>query len=333
MRVAVLGTGPTSIQALNTLLHESKNPSIFQISIYDFSFGPENTEVYQQPSLKKLNSNYALSVPIELQLQRAKVSQIWGSFARGGWSNIWGAAIYEHPDDNHQNVDLSKLPSALKGFYLARHEARRIPNFLDQTYEYHSECADSECSLRLEISSLAIRPIHEDAQFGCIQCAECLDGCRFGHIWNSEQVLNNLCREFNLNIEQGFVKYVKFERNSITITKESESEFSTKCHDLVICGLGAVQTAALLLRSKICPMSVLVRDSQMLTVPFMMRNRAQTGTFEARIALSEAVISGKLDVSGASGDFFSQLYGYSKSLDEVFLTKLPILRFVMWPQN
>jgi ferredoxin len=329
VKIAVLGTGPSSIQALNTLLTESRIPQDLEVHIFDFNHSAADAYKFKHKSLKKGIEDYSLEVPSALNFQINSENDVWGSFAQGGWSNVWGATLYENNEDYFYRFDPTTLPSALAGFYIGEEKSRRLPNFIKgKRLGGDFSKGNSKKNQQLLPSPLAIRPISDNPEKGCIQCAKCLEGCPYGHIWNANFVLNRFKTMQNIKFTKAFVDTLEIIGNQVRVNLISNSNKSSYVFDIVICGLGAIQTAALLIKSHIVKNSIYIRDSQMITVPFTFKRLKSTGNYDERIALSEATISSAIQFSSIKGDYFSQLYGYSKSLDKVFCESVPLLRLI-----
>ena len=330
MRILILGSGPASTQVLQTLSETLSGQSDVRVQIltYDHKNGQDFIHAHEALKSEEQSAVY-FQTPRIAPLSVSTVDEVWGSFTLGGWGNVWGATLYEDPNQISEDAALMGL---FEDFQLSNHPKRKVPEFLTNRKEKKEKGSLGHSNhSSILISPLAIAPLSDDINSGCNQCGDCLSGCPMNHIWNPRKAFLKLLKPLRAEVVYGFATRIHSSAGSTEvhyINQDEPGKVTVISADVILIGLGAIQSASLLIRSKLIPSETGVKDSQMILVPFMRKDFRVVGKYESRIALSEGVTSDKLEVGDIQGDFFSQIYGYSKSLDKVLCTRYSFFRFI-----
>ena len=323
MKIIILGSGASAAQVISTLIGEAPAGVEFDLQVFDVNHRHESPYKLRYNLTKQPHDTSSIEIPLDLPIDVANKKEIWGSFARGGWTNVWGATLFE-PEIWLKDSGYGELPSALAGFYINDSKHRKRAQFLDS----QSRTGQRREFMQIAQSPLAIRSISADPIQGCNQCGRCLQGCEYGHIWNARAYFESISSLESVKLEEGFAESIRFHRDNVEVILRVDNQLQSHFADMVFCAIGAIQTASLLLRSEIVRTSIAVSDSQMIVMPFLMSRLKKTGSYENRIALSEGVVTGDIEVGQHHGDFFIQLYGYSTSLDQIFCAQFLGLRLL-----
>jgi choline dehydrogenase-like flavoprotein len=128
-----------------------------------------------------------------------------------------------------------------------------------------------------------------------------------------------------------WVESLSKNETGIGVTSMSKSgKKITREFDKVFVALGPIQTAALMIRSKLTNRDfVSIRDSQMIVLPVVLRGLRKTGSGAlTRVSLSDAIAYSKNQGERPGSDWFAQLYGASADLNDAILAKVSPLRMV-----
>lgn len=350
-KIAILGSGATSYFAASGLL-ENENSQL-SIEILDYGLTRDETKSSKLNSTKKLFASknrhvnsFALNLPNEFQTLSSINGGLAGSANLGGWTELWGATILRLSkselspwpiSDSDLMDDWIKVESILKKksenslTENQQQEAfeRIVPNWL--------KSIQKNSKLLIENSNLAISGFSDSPLSGCTQCGKCLIGCEWGHIWSPSGNWPDLFKDSRVRYLPGkWVESVSENSDSVFVRyRNRNGQLFKSEYDFVIVALGPIQTAAMLLRSKIAHDPVVLKDSQTVLVPFVLRGLGKTGNLSNRIALSDAFVyfpdrNVETDLD-SSDNFYCQIYGHSWSLTDEMISQIQILRYFPRP--
>jgi len=351
IRIAVLGSGSSALACCLSLVEEINRIAHYKvlIDVIDYSTKKHETSSDVRPrdqgSARKLSSwnDASFKLPEKFKTISHLEGSIGGSAAFGGWSNVWGGTLqrYTRWGLNHWGTAGAEM---MRGFEFVSKilpslgsteetvsdkdkVSRRLPNFLRPS----RSVSRTGRSFSLIPSNLAIAKLAETQSQGCNQCGECLTGCPSDHIWAARH-------SWPLAFQSGHVNFfpnewietlVELTNYVIVESVDANEKKIRREYDHVFVGLGALQTGALMLRSKIVRDSVAVRDSRVILIPFVVGLLRKTSSTSSRISLSDAFLISTEEVVGNKvPDFFAQVYGYSDALDAQICHVQPLLRFV-----
>lgn len=223
------------------------------------------------------------------------------TLARGGFSSIWGAAMmpYSLHDTAHWPVTATDLGehyravAALTGLS-AREDglASVFPLYVDQPRALEPSRQARELLSRMEANEdelrragmlfgqarVGVRVARPGLADGCVYCRECMHGCAYGHIYNSEQTLREMARFPNFTYRSGLVAQ-RIAENCTTISVEAVNRDGSGAETLqferVYLATGVIPTAQLLLRSmQRYEQPLHIKDSQYFLLPMLLKRDA-----------------------------------------------------------
>lgn len=257
------------------------------------------------------------------------------SHARGGLSNVWGAAMlpYRSEDIADWPVGLQELEPhyrAVMGFVPCTSSDGSLEDILPsygaagaaleqsaQADDLAGELTRSEESLkgrgvRFGKSRLAIGP-------GCQYCALCLSGCPYGLIWSSAHTLRNLLAVGKVTyLKRHLVEAFRNEGAEVIVSGKNLSDgspFTVRATRLFLAG-GVIPTAALVLGSLgAFGKELKLLDSQYFIYP-LLRFRKTEGVETERMHTSAQLFTEVEDAAISPHGVHLQIYGYSAFLRE-----------------
>lgn len=256
------------------------------------------------------------------------------SFAKGGLSNVWGAAMMPYLEQ-----DVSEWPfklSALAPHYAAVLELTGLAASRDELEQpfplYTSHLTDlrpsAQCQRLLDTmarhrdalasagihfgrSRLAVAGNPPAGNGGCVYCRLCMYGCPFGYIYTSADTVTRLQRDPGFGYQPGVI---------VTAVRESAAGVEISGYDLLtrrplrwqggrafLAG-GAIATTGILLRSLgAYEQTVWLKDSQYFLVPLVLFRKVRGATREGLHALSQVFLE-IFDPGGQDTSSHIQIY-------------------------
>jgi ferredoxin len=330
-RIAVLGSGLSAVGVASAFIDSADS---FDVEIIDFGIR-DSKNVDSELSINKRKSSakeYLFSIP-EIFSMTSVDGALLGSAAYGGWAQAWGATICPYTNDELKllNIPASEFQESMNEIL----NLLRLPLGPTSELRFTTPFIRSLCDLpsvegyKVIPSWLAISEFSNDISKGCAQCGLCLDGCPEDHIWNPAKFWDSAIPDGPITYRGGlWVENFHSTKRGVTLTLlDGTGQRLTEDFDYVFCALGSIQSAALLIRSKITT-EVSVHDSQIFLVPFISKKLKNTSASRERVSLSEAFLINESPNNSSENVFFAQIYGHSKSLENQILAQNRYLRMM-----
>jgi choline dehydrogenase-like flavoprotein len=274
------------------------------------------------------------------------------SLALGGLSNVWGAAMLPHRDDDIsdwpiKNSDLAQHYRAVTQItgLAARHDdldeifplhcenppplksSRQAESFFKNLNRHREKLR--ERGWHFGQSRLAVRAADSPRGVGCVYCGQCLNGCVYGCIYNSADTVRELQRENNFTYQRDVI-VTKLRENSKNVFiegfhRETRAPLSFEANRVYLAA-GVIPTAQILLRSQNAyDQPLTLRDSQYFLFPILLARRARDVQAETLYTLSQLFIElQNPQISRRSVHL--QIYGYSGILAQAVRKSLGPLK-------
>ena len=269
------------------------------------------------------------------------------SFAKGGLSNVWGAAMMPYLTRDLEGwpfklSDLSEHYEAVLRFTglaastddLERHfplfttqPTELAPSLQARTVLEHMGRHRNELArhgLCFGRSRLAVRT-QGPSTVGCVYCRLCMYGCPYGYIYSSADTLSELQTHAEFEYQPGVVVSEVAEEGETVVVSGNRLEtwkpLQWGCKRAFIAA-GAIPTTRILLKSlRAFDQTVYFRDSQYFLLPLLLFKRVPGATREWLHALSQVFIE-VIEPQGLEKTAHIQLYSYNdligQAVDRVF---------------
>lgn len=242
------------------------------------------------------------------------------TFARGGFSNIWGAAVL--PPDACDMVDWPISRGAMEPYF--RQVAETLPlcgdgGSLSQSFPAYrnalgqldpgaqgaallhdldrAEGRLTAAHVLYGPARLAIHTTGDNVVLPCNGCGQCFTGCLRGSIFSTVPMLEQMIRRAEIDYRGGlFVKSIKEEEDEVRLEildlANGVRELSCKA---VFIAAGPLNTTAMLLRSaNYFEHPVSLKESQKFVVPTLRSRAAATVMEKPSVTLAAAFIEAKV---------------------------------------
>lgn len=344
-RIAILGTGAASYAAALSFFNSAETD--YQIEVIDFGTTQGEEKVgasFPKSTFKKGHINDSvLSVDPFFHFYTNKDLLPMGSSSFGGWTQMWGATIKPLTEKELLNwpINLDCLSEHQKIIedeltFQNSNVANLSFNSNHRVYSSINILVDQFASIKRNTkieflnSTLAINKFSNLSTNGCIQCEKCLSGCEFNHIWTPSigwaKILKNKRFKYTRDI---WIESIGEVLNTVQIKGQLRTgeQVEFNAFDYVFVGLGAIQTAALMLRSDFAK-EVRIKENRILIVPFFMRRFGRTGAKQKRVSLADAFLTNVSDDKDNEIKFFAQLYGYNEQIYTKITDSISLLRYI-----
>lgn len=282
------------------------------------------------------------------------------SFARGGLSNVWGAAVMPYSKDDIADwpislTDLAKHYEYVSSFMpIACAKKDELHDFFPiysdhfqplsptrQAVAFMEDLTSNKAKLNAQgvyfgHSRLAVRTLPRNTDGGCVYCGLCMYGCPYRLIYNSADTLDALQKLPNFRyVRHVLVKKVVEVNGEVRIKAEStrsgeQIEFNAS---RVYLACGVLSTAKIMLESLEAydyPLTML--DSQYFLFPFL-RFSNVNGVVNERLQSLAQIFVEIVDSEVSPNTVHLQVYTYSdiylRSLQEMLGKLYSAFRFSM----
>lgn len=278
------------------------------------------------------------------------------SFALGGLSNVWGAAImpYTASDLDAWPLKLEALAPHYKAVLGLTGLAGLPDDLADRFPLYAGEMTQLELSgqgrqllatmeknrkpledagILFGRSRVAVRGNNPTTSGGCVYCRQCMYGCPYDLIYSSAHTVSAFQRHPDFSYESGVVvKSVRESGSGVEISGQpldTREPISWRAHRVFIAA-GTISTTQILLRSlDAYDQTVTLRDSQYFLLP-MLAKRIRGATTERLFALSQLFIE-MFDPQGLSKSAHVQIYSNSDLINATVANTFGPLRGILRP--
>jgi hypothetical protein len=270
------------------------------------------------------------------------------SFAKGGFSTVWGAAMMPYLDRDladwpFKSAALAPHYSAVLQFTglaatrddLAECFPLHLPNPTDlrpsrQAHRLldrmaHCQSALSQAGIRFGRSRLAVKGNPPLAHGGCLYCRLCMYGCPYGYIFTAADTVAQLQKDPRFSYEPGvIVTSVRESAKSVEIsgynrrTRQPRAWLGAR----VFLAAGTIPTTRILLHSlDAFDQDVYLKDSQYFLLPLVLFRKVRGAASESLHALSQVFLE-LVDPAGETPSAHIQLYSnndlISQTVEKMF---------------
>lgn len=266
------------------------------------------------------------------------------SLARGGLSNVWGAALlpYRQEDIGDWPITLNDLaPHYAKALSLTGLAAttdalaEMFPLFSNEPTQLQPSRQAQALWAKLERnhdglkqagihyghSRLAVKGASSHSKTdGCVHCGLCMFGCVYNHIYSSQQTLPVLEARGRFRYEaQRIVETVRETETGVTIAGhhlDTKEAFQMQADRVYLAG-GVLPTTGILLRSlALYDRPAIIKDSQYFLLPVALTRRISNVRHERLHALSQIFLE-ILDPEVSARTVHLQVYSYNDLIGQV----------------
>jgi choline dehydrogenase-like flavoprotein len=360
--IYVIGSGPTGVSCAYALVKKGLNVTMldagFELEPWRRHFlealKKRTPEQWDEASVSTIKSKMPINVrgiprklvygsdfpyldTVKWLAMEADGAKITPSLAKGGLSNVWGAAVlpYTESDIADWPISLAELVphyesvlsfmhlSAVKDdlasilpLYCNNHRPLRLSRqakALLEDLEQHKDILRAE-GFVFGHSRLAVRSYPSSHDPGCVYCGLCLYGCPYELIYNSAHTLTELLLHDNFHyIKDIIVQKVTDQPEGVIVSAVSrESGEKLSFHgSRIYLACGAVSTTKILLESLgAYDRPVKMRDSQWFLIP-LLRYRKVSGVANEDLHTLSQVFIELTDSTLSNNTIHLQVYTYN----------------------
>jgi choline dehydrogenase-like flavoprotein len=328
LRVTLLDVGETLerdrsavVEKLRTLPRAAWPAADYELIHANPTFGTRDL-----PKKVHFGSDYIYASDREFAriVSLAKGRAPFPTFARGGFSNIWGAAVL--PPDDCDMADWPISRAELEPYLRKVAEylpicggegtlADAFPAYKERLGELKPGAqgdallgdlrrAASRLSAARALYGKARLAIHtaedELGSLPCNDCGECFTGCVRGSIFSTRPLLDQMIREGRVQYCPGiFVETVAEERSKVAVSvlDLGQHERRRLSFDAIFLAGGPINTTRLLLQSRgLYGRKLRLKESQKFVVPALRRRAALTAVDEPAVTLASVFLETKVAV-------------------------------------
>lgn len=345
----VVGTGPSGLSAIMALLKKGR-----QVTVLDAGQEPETKALARIASLAsrapeawdpaeisnytaaqraagddimRFGSRFAVASPEKSFADGPLNVAVRASRAKGGLSNVWGAAVLPWPASEIANWPIPA--TALQPHYRAVAEFMPIAG-VQADYDAHFGVGDlplraplppsaqgnellsrfSSAKKALGEFGMAAGPARQAVTEGCRQCGMCLFGCPYDLIFSSRPYINKLIADGRISYRRGEIRRIEEHANGVVA--HFSSGLDTISGDRLFLATGVLETARITLASEpaLADRAVTLSESAHFFTPTLSRWRAPGTGKGPHHTLVQAMLEMKAaDVSPHL--VHTQLYGWN----------------------
>ena len=258
------------------------------------------------------------------------------SFARGGFSNVWGAVIQEFPSEEFlrwpvKPGQLSSHYSAVQELMCSSSEPFIRPS--SQARAFYNDMLRNRPELerdgiRFGYPRLAVRSSDGGPEKSCRRCGLCLYGCPYDSIFAAGLILERLVREGAvLHVPGVVVDRVTSNSDGVRVEGRSATG-SGPCSfegSAVFIAAGLLESARIILNSTaaktVCRTSLRVHTSDIFTLP-VLRYRSVSQIATERMHTLCQMVMNVDDPAITRHRVHLQLYGYNDLYPEILARKM-----------
>jgi len=352
----VIGSGPSGVSCARALIDAGRPVTILDAG-QDRDSQPPTLQSEKLDALpRKLihGSDFPYRpAPGAIEIAWSETAAIEGSYAVGGLSNVWGAAVLpHHPSDlkdwpisfadlaPHYAAVTRFMPVAaatddLEGIFPL--ERRTVsPLFRSrQAQAFLSTLAKNKTHLNQKgvffgESRLAVAAASSADQGGCVYCGQCLHGCPHGLIYNSRDTLAELARRDDVSHIHGVTVQSLEERGGAAFIRGVGPDGAPCIFEAerVFLAAGPLNSTAILLRSLArYDRPTRLADSQYFLLPLLRFRATPEVEREALHTMAQAFVE-VLDPKVSEPLVHLQIYSYNDHLSQALDQKLGPLKRV-----
>ena len=251
--------------------------------------------IFKKPQKLVFGSDYIYLKNRSLMRFKSNRQPISPTFAKGGFSRAWGGAVLPISKNelNHWPINFDELEPHFKEIWnhvpisgIANPKYDEFfPRFgeydglidiptpcekLLEAMEKHERLSDNENFMfsrsRLMVSS---------GINGCINCGICLSGCPYGHIFQTDTIIDSLVKKGCIFYHKNsFVEHLVEDRLSakITIVDIRTRIRTTQGFDKIFIAAGALGTTGIMLRSGLVKNKITILNSDKFIFPMFLKS-------------------------------------------------------------
>lgn len=279
------------------------------------------------------------------------------SFAKGGFSNVWGATVLPYTANDILDwpisiTDLEQHYASVFSFLpLAATEDELASLFPLYTNAYHPLRPSKQAASLLEdlqrykttlnargfhfgASRLAVQPHPTEDGPGCVYCGLCMYGCPYGAIYTTSSTFPELERAADFRYLQGIIVQKLVESgdavNIIARSRQTGEKLTFEASRVYL-ACGVLSTAKIILDSlEAYDSQLIVKDSQIFQLPLLKYRKTKGVTEEDLHTLAQIFVE-IIDQELSNNTIHLQIYTYNDMILRVMRNILGKMYFLFNP--